>query len=155
MSLKCQNTQCWMGVFRQISGHEEMGLNMDQEYQESAQGEVLELRGSRSIPGGRFSSLHCFDCCALVKPGRFLHAFKFLISNLFGISVWHLESDLAGHRNQSGAGRVTFFPSCLLPALQRRLNPGFSMCEGKINKQQKERCHQAVFPMFLVTKITP
>lgn len=29
--------QCWMGLIRQIPGHEEMGLNVDQEYQESAQ----------------------------------------------------------------------------------------------------------------------
>lgn len=51
---KLQDTQCWMGVIRQIPGHEEMGLNMDQEQQESAQGEMLELTASRNIPGKIF-----------------------------------------------------------------------------------------------------
>lgn len=52
--LSLQDTQCWMGVIRQIPGHEEMGLNTDQEQQESAQREVLELTASRNSPGEIF-----------------------------------------------------------------------------------------------------
>lgn len=43
-----------MDVIRQIPGHEEMGLNTDQEQQESAQREVLELTASRNSPGEIF-----------------------------------------------------------------------------------------------------